>query len=60
MNYVKGTLTIIATSSIDSVSMGNQVDAYSLAGNKVLSKSNSLEGLSKGIYIVNGRKVVVN
>ena len=39
MNYVKGTLTIIATSSIDSVSMGNQVDAYSLAGNKVLSSA---------------------
>jgi hypothetical protein len=35
------------------------VDVYNLQGNKVRSGVTTLEGLAKGIYIVNGRKMVV-
>ena len=34
-------------------------DVYNLQGNKVRSGVTTLEGLAKGIYIVNGRKIVV-
>ena len=34
-------------------------DVYNLSGMKVRSNATSLEGLSKGIYIVNGKKYVV-
>lgn len=36
---------------------GEPFDVYNLLGYKVLSGVNSLNGLPKGIYIVNGRKV---
>lgn len=35
------------------------VDIYNLQGNKVRSGVATIEGLAKGIYIVNGRKIVV-
>ena len=35
------------------------VDIYNLQGNKVRSGVATLEGLAKGVYIVNGRKIVV-
>ena len=35
-------------------------NVYDLKGNKVLDKGKSLAGLEKGIYIVNGKKQVVN
>ena len=34
-------------------------DVYNLNGMKVRSNVNSLDGLAKGIYIVNGKKYVV-
>ena len=34
-------------------------DVYDLRGNKVRSNATDLKGLSKGIYIINGKKVVV-
>ncbi|MBQ9666839.1 MAG: leucine-rich repeat protein [Bacteroidaceae bacterium] len=34
-------------------------DVYSLSGIKVKQNATSLEGLSRGVYIVNGKKVVV-
>ena len=35
-------------------------DVYNLSGMKVRSNATSLDGLAKGIYIVNGKKVVVD
>ena len=40
---------------------GNMIyNAYDLNGNKVLDKAESITGLEKGIYIVNGKKHIVN
>lgn len=38
----------------------NVYNVYDLNGVKVLEKSKSLEGLEKGVYIVNGKKQMVN
>ena len=39
----------------------NQVyNVYDLNGNKILDKTKNLAGLEKGVYIVNGKKQVVN
>ena len=35
------------------------VDVYDLRGNKVRSNTTDLNGLQKGVYIVNGKKVIV-
>ena len=35
-------------------------NVYDLNGNKVLDKANSLSGIEKGVYIVNGKKQLVN
>jgi hypothetical protein len=34
-------------------------DVYGVNGLKVRSNTHSLEGLSKGVYVVNGKKYVV-
>ena len=34
-------------------------DVYDLNGRRVLNKATSLDGLSDGVYIVNGKKVVI-
>jgi hypothetical protein len=37
---------------------GRTFDVYNLQGRKVLNDANNLDGLPKGVYIVNGRKIV--
>jgi hypothetical protein len=37
---------------------GEVFDVYSLSGQKVKSKTTSLDGLPRGIYIVKGKKVM--
>ncbi len=44
---------------IITITTEHPVDIYNLQGNKVRSGVTTLEGLVKGIYIVNGRKIVV-
>ena len=39
--------------------LAEKFDVYDLNGRKVLNKVTSLDGLSDGIYIVNGKKIVV-
>lgn len=57
-NYVNGTLTIEETSGIVTINGdGNPFDVYTINGIKVRTQVTSLEGLPKGLYIVNGRKV---
>lgn len=45
-------------SAIQSPTVTNLTDIYSISGHKVRSNATSLEGLPKGIYIVNGKKVI--
>ena len=59
MSYVSGKLTITEASGIIGISVDNPMDIYDLQGNKVRYRATSLEGLPKGVYIINGRKVIV-
>ena len=40
------------------VSNGEAFDVFSISGQKVKAKATSLDGLPKGIYIINGKKVI--
>ncbi len=57
--YHNGTLTISEVNGIIDLSFGKSFDIYDLYGNKIRSKAISLDGLPKGIYIVNRMKVYV-
>ena len=59
--YTDGVLTVIASTGIDSVvsSESKVFDVYSIGGTKVRSKISTLDNLPKGVYIVNGKKLVV-
>ena len=57
--YQSGHLTITAQNAISTVTLDHPVDVYNLSGNKVLSRATTLAVLPKGVYIVEGRKIVV-
>lgn len=59
--YINGTLTITAVSGIDYLTLfdGQPFDVYTLQGIKVRNATVTLEGLQPGVYIINGRKVIV-
>lgn len=57
--YVAGTLTIQALDAIRSMVFQRPVDVYTLAGRLVRSQVTTVAGLSAGLYIVEGRKVVI-
>ena len=59
ISYVSGKLTITEASAILNISVEHPVDIYDLQGNKVRSKATSLKGLRKGVYIINGSKIIV-
>ena len=59
ISYVVGKLTITASDGIMMISFNHPVSVYNLYGHKVRSNVTSLEGLPKGVYIINGRKVVI-
>ncbi len=50
--------TAIQTVATDDATAGMRTGIYSMDGRLIRRDSNSLEGLSHGIYIVNGKKVV--
>ena len=52
-------VTIGSGTGINAVTIDKPVDVYTLQGQKVRSGVTSLSGLTKGVYIINGRKVVV-
>jgi len=56
----KNILPIKSSTGIQTIMMdnGEVFDVYSLSGHKVKSKTTSLDGLPRGIYIINGKKVV--
>ncbi len=59
ISYVAGKLTITASDGIMMISSEHPVSVFDIQGHKVRSNVNSLEGLPKGVYIINGRKVVI-
>lgn len=59
--YVNGTLEVVETQGISAivVSFGKPVDIYTIDGRCVRRAATSMAGLPRGLYIVEGRKVVV-
>lgn len=59
--YENGVLTIIASTGIEAVenSTSKVFNVYSIEGKKVRSNVTTLNNLTKGVYIVNRKKVVV-
>ena len=59
ISYVNGTLTVVydPDSILTILSDSEEVDIYSMSGRKI--QAESLRSLPRGIYIVNGRKVLV-
>ena len=43
----------------EKAALAEEFDVYDLNGRRVLNKATSLDGLSDGVYIVNGKKVVI-
>ena len=58
--YVNGALTVIEKDGIEDV-IGNAAtfNVYSVSGQKLRSNVTSLKGLPAGIYVVNGKKIIV-
>lgn len=56
---VNFTITATNSSGISEMTMSKPVDVYDLQGNKIRQHATSLNGLSKGVYIINGKKVVI-
>ena len=58
--YVAGKLTVSVSTGITSIYADvAPADIYTLEGIRVRRKSEKMDGLSKGFYIVNGRKVYI-
>lgn len=47
-----------APTGLAGVAADSVYDVYDLSGRKVRSQATTLQGLPKGVYFVNGRKVV--
>ncbi|MBR6194818.1 MAG: hypothetical protein IKQ58_05040 [Prevotella sp.] len=59
-SYVGGKLTVNIVSGLNGVkAAGGTIAVYDVFGKRVLSDASSIGLLRKGVYIVNGRKVVV-
>ena len=56
---VETTLTVTGATGINSIELQDPFDVYTLDGIKVRSKVTTTENLPSGVYIVNGRNVVV-
>jgi hypothetical protein len=57
--YVNGMLTVQQPDGIQAVTFARPVDIYSLAGRLVRSQVTTIADLPRGVYVVNGRKLVV-
>ena len=59
--YVGGKLTVNAVIQdvVDLMSVDKAYDVYDVYGKLIMKNAKSLLGLRKGIYVVNGRKVIV-
>jgi len=52
-------MTVIESTGICSISEEHPADVYDLRGDRVRSGVTTLTGLAKGVYIVNGSKLVI-
>jgi len=59
LSYENGMLTVNVSTGITTISATHPVAIYTLQGYIVRKNTTTLEGLPKGIYIVNGRKIVI-
>ena len=59
LSYQNGILTVTESTGIATISVTRPVNVYNVQGRMVRSKATTLDGLPKGVYIVNGRKVIV-
>ena len=59
LSYENGILTVTESTGIVEISVAKPADVYTLQGHKVRTQATTLEGLPKGIYIVNGKKIWV-
>ena len=59
LKYQNGLLTVIESTGIATISVTNPVNIYNIQGRMVRPKATTLEGLPNGVYIVNGKKLVV-
>ena len=57
--YQNDTLTITSPSGIGTVRYDHPVDVYTLQGTRVRRQVTTLRGLPRGVYIVEGKSVVV-
>ena len=57
--YQNGVLTVTESSGIVTISTTHPMNVYDTHGRLVRAKATTLKGLPKGIYIVNGQKVVI-
>ena len=59
LSYVNGKLTVTVPNGIREIISGGSFDIYTTDGRMVKKGVTTLKGLAKGVYIVNGRKVIV-
>jgi hypothetical protein len=59
LSYNNGILSVTESTGIMGISVEHPADVYDMQGNKVRSNATTLKGLAKGMYIVNGTKMVV-
>lgn len=59
LSYENGMLTVTVSDGVATISVTHPVDIYTLLGYIVRKNTATLEGLPKGVYIVNGRKIVI-
>ena len=60
VNFNNKTVSLYDESGVASIDSNNTVfTVYTLQGTRVLNNASSLDNLNKGIYIVNGKKVVI-
>ena len=58
--YENGTLTVLQVDGIEELlASGTPFDVYTVTGQKVKSQTTTLKGLPTGIYVINGRKIVL-
>ena len=57
--YVNGKLTVKDVEGISAVTFARPVDVYSLSGRKLRSQVTVVNDLPRGVYIIEGRKVVL-
>lgn len=53
------TVSATYTTGIGAFTLSRPADVYTVTGSKVRTNTTSLKGLPRGVYVVNGRKVIV-